>query len=107
MAAPPELTKRLEKKLNENCRRVLRAVLKKSWKQYATMQKLLDHLSPISQTINVIRTRHARHSGDVGTNKLAMWASTYEHTCVGQANAYIHQLCADIGWRLEDLPRTL
>ena len=53
------LTKRLEKKLDSNYTRMLRAILNKSWQQHLTSQQLYGHLLPITKTIHVKRTRHA------------------------------------------------
>ena len=53
------LTKRLEKKLDGNYTRMLRAILNKSWRQHPTKHQLYDHLPPITKTIQVRRTRHA------------------------------------------------
>ena len=55
------LTKCAEKKLDGNCTRMLRAVLKKSWRQHHKKQQLYGHLPPISKTIQIRRTRHAGH----------------------------------------------
>ena len=55
------LTKRLEKKLGGNYTRMLRAILNKSWQQHPTRHQLYGHLSPITKTIQVRRTRHAGH----------------------------------------------
>ena len=55
------LTKCLEKKLDGNYTMMLHAVLNKSLDQHATKQQLYSHLLPISQTIQVRQTRHARH----------------------------------------------
>ena len=55
------LTKRLEKKLDGNYTRMLRAILKKSWQQHPTRHQLYGHLPPITKTIQVRRTRHAGH----------------------------------------------
>ena len=55
------LTKRMEKKLDGNYKRMLRAILNKSWRQHPTKQKLYGHLPPITKTIKVKRTRHAGH----------------------------------------------
>ena len=55
------LTKRMEKKLDGNYTRMLRAILNKSWSQHTTKQQLYGHLPPISKTIQVSRTRHAEH----------------------------------------------
>ncbi len=45
------LTKRLEKKLDDNYTRMLRAILNKSWRQHPTRQQLYGHLPPITKTI--------------------------------------------------------
>ena len=55
------LTKRMEKKLDGNYTRMLRAVLNKSWRQHPTKQLLHDYLPPIRKTIQVRRSRHAGH----------------------------------------------
>ena len=51
------LTKLIAKKLDGNCTRILRAILKKSWKQHPTKQ----HLLPISKTIQIKRKRLYGH----------------------------------------------
>ena len=56
------LTKRLEKKLDGNYTRMLRAILNKSWRQHPTKHQLYGHLLPITKTIQVRRTRHGGHS---------------------------------------------
>ena len=56
------LTKRLEKKLDGNYTRMLRAILNKSWRQHPTRHQLYGHLPPpITKTIQVKQTRHAGH----------------------------------------------
>ena len=55
------LTKRLEKKLDGNYTRMLRAILNKSWRQHPTRHQLYGHLPPITKTIQVRRTKHAGH----------------------------------------------
>ena len=55
------LTKRLEKKLDGNYTRMLRAILNKSWQQHPTRHQLYGHLPPTTKTIQVRRTRHAGH----------------------------------------------
>ena len=55
------LTKRLEKKLDGNSTRRLRAILNKSWGLHPTRHQLYGHLSPITKTIKVRRTRQAGH----------------------------------------------
>ena len=44
------LTKRLEKKLDGNYTRMLRAILNKSWRQHPTRHQLYGHLPPITKT---------------------------------------------------------
>ena len=58
------LTKRLEKKLDGNFTRMLRAILNKSWRQHPTRHQLYGHLPPITKTIQVRRTRHAGEAGN-------------------------------------------
>ena len=53
------LTKRMEKKLDGNYTRMLRAILNKSWRQQPAKQQLYGHLPPIMKTIKVKRTRYA------------------------------------------------
>ena len=56
------LTKWLEKKLDSNYTRMLRAILNKSWWQHPTRHQLYGHLPPITKTIQVRWTGHAGHS---------------------------------------------
>ena len=55
------LTKRLEKKLNGNYTRMLRAILNKSWQQHPTRHQLYGHLPPITKSIQARPSRHAGH----------------------------------------------
>ena len=74
------LTKRLEKKLDGNYTRMLRAVLNKSWWQHPTRHQLYGHLPPITKTIQVRRTRHAGHcwrSKDELVSDVLLWTPTY------------------------------
>ena len=59
------LTKRLEKKLDGNYIRMLRAILNKSWRQHPTRHQLYGHLPPITITIQVRRTGEAGTSSQV------------------------------------------
>ena len=49
-----------EKKLDGNYTRILRALLNKSRRQHHTKQQLYGHLPPITKTIKIRRTRHAK-----------------------------------------------
>ena len=55
------LTKGIEKKLDGNCTRMLRAILNKFWKQHPIKQQLYGYLLPISKTIQIKQTRHVGH----------------------------------------------
>ena len=105
------LTKRLEKKLDGNYTRMLRAILNKSWRQYTTRHQLYGHLPPIMKTIQARRTRHAGHcwrSRDELISDVLLWTPTYGRAKAGQpARAYIQQLCEDAGCGPEDLPEAM
>ena len=62
------LTKRLEKKLDGNYTRMLRAILNKSWQQHSTRHQLYGHMVSITKPFQARRTRHAGHCGEAGTN---------------------------------------
>ena len=105
------LTKRLEKKLDGNYTRMLRAILNKSWRQHPTRHELLGHLPPITNTIQVRRTRHAGHcwrSRDELISDLLLWTPTHGRAKAGRpARTYIQQLCEDTGCCPEDLPEAM
>ena len=105
------LTKRLEKKLDGNYTRMLRAILNKSWQQHPTRHQLYGHLPPITKTIQVRRTRHAGHcwrSRDELIRDVLLWIPTYGRAKAGRpARTYIQQLCEDTGCCPEDLPRAM
>ena len=105
------LSKRLEKKLDGNYTRILRAIVNRSWQQYPKRHQLYGHLPPMSKTIQVRRTRHAGHcwrSRDELVSDVLLWTPAY-----GQAKAgwpvptYIQQLCEDTGCSPEDLPEAM
>ena len=105
------LTKQLEKKLDGNYTRMLRAILNKSWRQHPTRHQLYGHLPPITKTIQVRRTRHAGHcwrSRDELIRDVLSWTPTHGHAKAGRpARTYIQQLCEDTGCCPEDLPRAM
>ena len=102
------LTKRLEKKLDGNYTRMLRAILNKSWRQHPTRHLLYSHLPPITKTIQARRTIHAGHwwwSRDELISDVHLWTPTYGRAKAGRpARTYIQQLCDDTGCSPEDLP---
>ena len=105
------LTKRLEKKLDGNYTRMLRAILNKSWRQHPTRHQLYGHLPPITKTIQVRWTRNAGHcwrSGDELISDVLLWIPTYGRANAGRpARTYIQQLCEDTGCSFEDLPEPM
>ena len=105
------LTKRLEKKLNGNYTRMLRAILNKSWQQHPTRHQLYGHLPSISKTIQARRTRHAGHcwkSKDEIVSDVLLWTPAYGQSKAGRpARTYIQQLCDDTGCNPEDLPEAM
>ena len=105
------LSKRLEKKLDGNYTRMLRAILNKSWRQQPTKHQLYGHLPPITKTIKVRRTRHAGYcwrSRDELISDVRRWTPTYSRAKAGRpARTYIQQLCKDTGCSPEDLPETM
>ena len=105
------LTKRLKKKLDGNYTRMLRAILKKSWRQHSTRHQLYDHLPPLTKTIKVRRTRHAGHcwrNKDELIIDVLLWTPTYGQAKAGRpTRTYIQQLCENTGCSPEDLPEAL
>ena len=74
------LTKRLEKKLDGNYARMLRALLNKSRRQQPTRQQLYGHLPYITKTLKFRRTRHAGYrwrSRDELISDVLLWTPTY------------------------------
>ena len=104
-------TKWLEKKLDGNYIRMLRAILKKSLRQHPTRHQLYGHLPPITKTVQVRRTRHAGHcwrSKDELISDVLQWTPTYGQAKAGRpARIYIQQLCEDTGCSPEDLPEAM
>ena len=77
------LTKRLEKKLDGNYKRMLRAILNKSWRQHPTKHQLYGHLPPITKIIQVRRTMHAGHcwmSRDELISDVLLWTPCKSRT---------------------------
>ena len=105
------LTKRLEKKLDGNYTRMLRAILNRSWQQHPTRRQLYGHLPPITKTIQTRRTRHAGHcwrNKDEIVSDVLLWTPTYGRSGAGRpARTFIQQLCDDTGCNPEGLPRAM
>ena len=105
------LTKRLEKKLDGNYTRMLRAILNRSWQQHPTRRQLYGHLPHITKTIQPRRTRHAGHcwrSKDEIVSDVLLWTPAYGQSKAGRpARTFIQQLCDDTGCNPEDLPKVM
>ena len=104
------LTKHMEKKLDDNYTRMLRAILNQFWRQHPTKHQLYGHLPPITKTIKVRRPKHTGHcwrSRDKLISVL-LWTPSYGRAKAGQpAWTYIQQLCKDKGCSPEDLPEAM
>ena len=91
------LTKRLEKKLDGNYTRMLRAILNKSWRQHPTKHQLYGHLPPITKNIQIRRNRNAGHcwrSRDELISGVLLWTPSHGWAKAGRpARTYILQLC--------------
>ena len=105
------LTKRLEKKLDGNYTRMLRAILNKSRRQHPHKAPTIRPSSSHHESIQDWRTRHARHcwrSRDELISDVLQWTPTYGRAKAGQPDrTYIQQLCEDTGCSPEDLPEAM
>ena len=103
--------KRMEKKLDVNYTRMLRAILNKSWRQHPTKLQLYGHQPPVTKTIKIRRTRHAEHcwrSRDELKRYVLLWTPSQGRAKAGRpARTYIQQLCADTGCNPKDLPESM
>ena len=105
------LTKRIEKKLDGNCTRMLQAILNKSWRQHSTKQQLYVHLPSITKTIKVWGTRHVGHcwrSRDELISDVLLWTPSHGQAKAGRpARTYIQLLCTDRECSFKDLPEAM
>ena len=101
----------IDEKLNSNCKRMLWTVMNKSWKQHPTKQQLYGQQPPISKTIQIRWTRHARHcrrSKDKLISYVLLWIPSHGQVRVGwPARNYLQRLCTDTGCSIEDPPRVM
>ena len=95
------LTKRLEKRLDSNYTRMLRAIFNRSWRQHPTKKQQYGHLPPITKTIQIRQTRHAEHcwrSKDELISDVLLWTPAHGRAKAGQpTRTYLRQLCEDTG----------
>ncbi len=62
------LIKRIEKRLDGNYSRMLRAILNMSWRQHPTKQQLYGHLPPITKLSKLDKPDMQDTTGEVGTS---------------------------------------
>ena len=97
----------MEKKIDGNYTRMLRALLNKSWRQHPTKQLLYSYLPLITKTIQFRWTRHADHcwrSKDELISNILLWTPSHGRAKAGRpARTYLLELCANTGYSLEDI----
>ena len=105
------LTKRMEKKLNGNYTRMLRAILNTFWRQHTTKQQLYSQLPPITKTIKIKQPDMQDTAGeerDELISDVLLWTPSHSRVKAGwPARIYIQQLCEDTGCSPEDLPKEM
>ena len=81
------------------------------WRQNPTKQQLYSHQPPITKTIKIRRTRHARHgwrNRDEIISDVLLWTPSHRRAKAGRpARTYIQQLCADTRCSPEDLSEAM
>ena len=101
----------MEKKIDCNYTKMLRAILNESYRQHPTKNQQYGHLPPITKTIQVRRTRHVGHwwrSSDELISDVLLWTPSYGRTKAGRpARTYVQQLCEDTGCSPKDLPEAM
>ena len=68
------LTKRLEKKIDGNYTRMLRAILNKSWRQHPTRHQLYGHLHPITKLSKLDEPDMQDTAGEAGTSSKVVYS---------------------------------
>ena len=104
------LTKLMEKKLDGNYTRMLRAILNRSWRQHLTKHQLHCQQPPITKTIQIRRTRHAGHCCRRRDELISdvLWSPSHGRAKAGRsARNYIQQLWEDTRCSTEDLPEAM
>ena len=100
----------MEKKLDSNYTRMLRAILNKSWRQHPTKQQLYLPSTSLHENYQR-RTRHVGHcwrSRDELISDVLLWTPSHGRAKAERpARTYIQQLCEDMGCSPEDLPEVM
>ena len=95
----------MEKKLDSNYIRMLRAVLKKSWMQHPTKKQLYSHLRPTTKTIELRRTKlvgHCWRSKDELISDIHLWTPHMDEQRLDDQLEPIYNCFApiqDVAWR--------
>ena len=72
------------------------------------IQQLYGHQPLITKTIQVRHAGHCWRCKDQLKSDILLWTPSHGRAKAGRpASTYIQQLCADTGYRLEDLPGTM
>ena len=101
------LTKRIEKKLDDNCRRMIRAIPKNTWDKHLTKQQLYAHLHPITKTIQIRRTRRGGNGWrrkDELISDVLLWTPSHGHSSRVRPARNYQQHYLDTECSREDLP---
>ena len=105
------LTKQLEKKLDGNYTRMLRAILNNSWRKHSWRHQLYGHLPLITETLQVRRTRHASYCWKCRNELISgvfLWTPTYGRAKARRpARTCIQQLHEDTECSPADLPEAM
>ena len=98
------LTKRMEKKLDGNYTRMLRAILNKSWRQHPQNSSCTATYHP-SRKLSKFNEPDCWRSKDELRSDILLWTLSHGWAKAGRpARTYLQLLCADRGYSLEDLP---
>ena len=97
-------TKGIEKNLDENSKRMLRTILKKSWDQHLTKQRLYGYLHPISRTTQIWHVGHYWRSKHWQIRDVLWWTPAQRHASVDRlTKTYFDQFYANKRCSLDDL----
>ena len=95
------LMKYLEKKLHLDSTCYFQQILEETPYNTVAVRPLASHLTNH-------QGRWTKHAGHCWRSKWLLWTSTHRNICIGQrAKTYIHLLCADTGYSLQDQPRQM
>ena len=96
------LSQGMNRKLDGNCTRILRAVLNKSWRKHPTKQLLYWYIVLISKRIQTKRGRHAGHSRRVKgelISDILLWTLQSEEQGKLKLIYNSSALIQDLAWR--------